>query len=76
MTVKAEPLKEVKLEEKGPQQPEPVDKAEKEKREKRKKEKEEIHKKLEEKLAEHGGRESDIPMNSDYWQLLNSYRSE
>ena len=41
---------------------------------KEKTQKEEVLEKIQAILAEYGGLESNIPLTSDYWNLLNTYR--
>lgn len=38
------------------------------------KQKEEIHNKIEAIVKEYGGKETDIPLGHDYWNLVNQYR--
>jgi hypothetical protein len=42
----------------------------------KKKLKEERLAKIGDSLQQYGGKESDIPINSDYWNLVNQYRVE
>jgi len=72
--VKKEPEPAVESHESAPEpEKEPVKEAELSKEEKEKKV---LHKKASEILAKHGGKESEIPLSSEYWDLMNKYRAK
>jgi len=48
----------------------------KEPEEKKLTEKEELHKKAAAILAKYGGKESEIPLSSEYWDLMNQFRAK
>lgn len=68
------PLEKTKEEQEQEKKKAEQDKQDKEKAEKKAKEKAELLSKIQEVLHDNDGLESNIPMNSDYWDMVNRYR--